>query len=122
MVSLGILVLPADLRPLRAADHATLVGVDPLAFNSKAIDDATAACPKGCGLPDSGFFCGISLAAPARRRAGHRARPVRPAALRPADLAAHRVHRRPSSRSSSARVVGIIAGYRGGWPDTASAG
>ena len=59
MISLGILIFLL-LCALFAPLITSLLGVDPYTINKDAISDATGGMPVGCGLPDSGFFCGIS--------------------------------------------------------------
>ena len=81
-----------DLRPV----HRARCSASTRTRSTRARSATSAASPTcDCG--------GISSSHPARRRVGHRPRHLRPAALRPAHLAAHRHDARPSSRSSSAR-------------------
>lgn len=59
MWALGVLIfllLCAIFAPL----ICNLMGVDPIALNPDALDKENGGVPLGCGLPDSGFFCGIS--------------------------------------------------------------
>ncbi|HET7902890.1 MAG TPA: ABC transporter permease [Candidatus Nanopelagicales bacterium] len=56
LVVLVILLLCAVFAPL----ICNLMGVDPLALNDTVLDKENGGVPLGCGLPDSGFFCGIS--------------------------------------------------------------
>ncbi len=57
MVSLGVLIFLL-LCALFAPLITSLMGVDPYEINKNAMDDF--GMPRGCGLPDSSFFCGIS--------------------------------------------------------------
>ena len=59
MISLGILIFLLACA-LFAPLITNLLGVDPYTINPDAISDETGGMPLGCGLPDSGFFCGIS--------------------------------------------------------------
>jgi peptide/nickel transport system permease protein len=59
MISLGVLIFLL-LCALFAPLITNLLGVDPYTINKDAISDATGGMPVGCGLPNSGFFCGIS--------------------------------------------------------------
>ena len=63
MVALGVLIfllVCAIAAPL--INH--LVGVDPFELVPEALDGENGGVPLGCGLPDSGFFCGITWAHP----------------------------------------------------------
>jgi peptide/nickel transport system permease protein len=51
-----LLLLCAIFAPL----ICSALGVDPLGLNPEALDKENGGVPLGCGLPDSGFFCGIS--------------------------------------------------------------
>jgi ABC-type dipeptide/oligopeptide/nickel transport system permease subunit len=57
MISLGVLIFLL-LCALFAPLITSLMGLDPYEINKNAMDDF--GMPRGCGLPDSGFFCGIS--------------------------------------------------------------
>jgi ABC-type dipeptide/oligopeptide/nickel transport system permease subunit len=59
MVALGVLIfllLVALFAPL----ITSWMGVDPFELNPEALDKENGGVPLGCGLPTSGFFCGIS--------------------------------------------------------------
>ena len=59
MVALVVLIILL-LAALFAPQICSLMGVDPLALNPDALDKENGGVPLGCGLPDSGFFCGLS--------------------------------------------------------------
>ena len=59
MISLGILVFLL-LCALFAPLITHLMGVDPYSLNDSVLDKENGGVPLGCGLPTSGFFCGIS--------------------------------------------------------------
>jgi len=59
MVSLVILVFLL-LCALFAPLITSLMGVDPYTGSQEVLDVENGGIPKGCGLPDSAFFCGIS--------------------------------------------------------------
>lgn len=59
MVALGVLIFLL-LCAIFAPQICNLMGVDPIALNGDVLDKENGGVPLGCGLPDSGFFCGIS--------------------------------------------------------------
>jgi ABC-type dipeptide/oligopeptide/nickel transport system permease subunit len=59
MVALGVLIFLL-LCAIFAPVICNLMGVDPFALVPEALDKENGGVPLGCGLPDSGFFCGIS--------------------------------------------------------------
>ena len=59
MVALVVLIILL-LAALFAPQICSLMGVDPIALNGDVLDKENGGVPLGCGLPDSGFFCGIS--------------------------------------------------------------
>ena len=59
MTALVVLIILL-LAALFAPQICNLMGVDPLALNPDVLDKENGGVPLGCGLPDSGFFCGIS--------------------------------------------------------------
>jgi peptide/nickel transport system permease protein len=59
MWALGVLIFLL-LCALFAPLITNLMGVDPYSLNPGTLDKENGGVPLGCGLPDSGFFCGIS--------------------------------------------------------------
>jgi peptide/nickel transport system permease protein len=59
MFSLGVLIFLL-LCAVFAGPITSLMGVDPFSLNPDALDKANGGIPLGCGVPDAGFFCGIS--------------------------------------------------------------
>jgi len=59
MWALGILIFLL-LCALLAPVITNVMGVDPYSLNPDALDKENGGVPLGCGLPSSGFFCGIS--------------------------------------------------------------
>ena len=82
---------------------------------------APAAIPPGPDRPDLqapyGGFGGHQRGPPAGRRAGQRPRHLQPGRLRRPDLPADRVPRH-AAVGRIGTVLGVIAGYFGGWVDT----
>ena len=59
MWALGALIVLL-LVALFAPQISRALGVDPFELNPEALDKENGGVPLGCGLPSSGFFCGIS--------------------------------------------------------------
>lgn len=59
MWAFGVLIFLL-LVALFAPQICSLLGVDPFELNPEALDKENGGVPLGCGLPNSGFFCGIS--------------------------------------------------------------
>ncbi len=98
------------------------MGVDPYALNPDALDTENGGIPLGCGLPDSGFFCGVSWEHPFGVEPGT-GRDLFARLLYGLRISLFIAFTATIITTILGTVFGIIAGYLGGnWDDPIIAG